>query len=343
MPNSREFGIDVARLFSMLMVVFLHNLGQGGVLDWSLSSHHAIAYMLLENCCIVAVNVFGLISGWLAVGRPVRIGKLGTMWLQVAFWSIAIGLVGLAIFGRPYLRTFVGTITPVLSREYWYFNAYIGMQLLAYFIAPALVKLPRATVASVSLMLAILFCSLGFIEGDASHGLAAASGYSASWLLVLWLCGASLRLYRDELRDLFPTWRLALAVILIPCASLACELYDSTAGGGAARWISYVSPLVALQSLALFALLARMDIRSQRLQAALPPAAAAAFNVYLIDMHPLVFNVILKKRFVWINQLHGAIGLCAIIGISLAMFIIFLALGMVYESARKRVRKALAR
>lgn len=343
MPNDREFGIDIARLLSMLMVVFLHNLGQGGVLDWSLSSYHAATYMLLENCCIVAVNVFGLISGWLAVGRPVRIGKLGMMWLQVAFWSVAIGLVGLALFGRPYLHTFVGTFTPVLSREYWYFNAYIGMQLLAYFIAPILVKLPRVAIASVSLMLAILFCSLGFIEGDGAHGLAAASGYSTSWLLVLWLCGASLRLYRDELQDLFPTRRLVLAVILIPCASLACELYDSTAGGGVARWISYVSPLVALQSLALFTLLARMDIRSQQLQAILPPAAAAAFNVYLIDMHPLVFNIVLKKRFAWINELHGAVGLCAIVGISLAMFFLFLALGMIYESVRRRVRKALTR
>lgn len=173
----------------MLMVVFLHNLGQGGVLDWGLSSHHAMAYMLLENFCIVAVNVFGLISGYLAVGKPVRINKLGTMWFQVAFWSVAIGLVGLALFGRTYLRTFVGTLTPVLSREYWYFNAYIGMQLLAYFVAPVLVKMPRAAVASCSLMLAALFCSLGFIEGETAHGLAATNGYSAVWLLVLWLCG----------------------------------------------------------------------------------------------------------------------------------------------------------
>ena len=86
-----------------------------------------------------------------------------------------------------------------------------------------------------------------------------------------------------------------------------------------------------------------MDIRSPRLQAALPPAAAAAFNVYLIDMHPLVYGFAIQGRLAWVNELGGALGLCVVAGVSLAMFALFLALGMVYELGRKRVRAGMGR
>ena len=48
-PKQRAYGIDIARLTSMFMVVLLHNLGRGGVLDWTLDSIRDLAYMAIEN------------------------------------------------------------------------------------------------------------------------------------------------------------------------------------------------------------------------------------------------------------------------------------------------------
>lgn len=61
--NGRQYGIDIARLASMFMVVLLHNLLQGGVLDWTLDSMRDLLYMTLENCSIIAVNIFARIAG----------------------------------------------------------------------------------------------------------------------------------------------------------------------------------------------------------------------------------------------------------------------------------------
>lgn len=47
--NGRQYGIDIARLASMFMVVLLHNLLQGGVLDWTLDSMRDLLYMALEK------------------------------------------------------------------------------------------------------------------------------------------------------------------------------------------------------------------------------------------------------------------------------------------------------
>lgn len=47
-PKQRAYGIDIARLTSMFMVVLLHNLGRGGVLDWTLDSIRDLAYLQLK-------------------------------------------------------------------------------------------------------------------------------------------------------------------------------------------------------------------------------------------------------------------------------------------------------
>lgn len=301
-----------------------------------------MGFMLLENCCIVAVNLFGLISGWLAEGHLVHLKKLGRLWLQALFWLIVIGAIDCVLSGQFGPSILFGLVTPVLSRRYWYFNAFIVMQLMAWFIAPSLRRLPRSAVASVSLALAVFACSVGFLEGKGANGVATNGGYSSLWLLVLWLCGVSLRLYRKQLRDFFPTRRMVLVAILIPVASLACELYDVATGGNDTRWTTYVSPLVAMQSLALFVLMTRMRISGRRLRIVLPVAAAAAFNVYLIDMHPFVYGTLIKGHFAWANGM-GALGVPAVILSSFVMFALFLAMGLSFEWGRAWVRKKLNR
>lgn len=85
--ESRQYGIDIARLSAMFMVVLLHDLLQGGILDWTLDSAKDLMYMTLENYAIIAVNVFALISGYLGVGEAFRPSKLIHLWVAVFTWS----------------------------------------------------------------------------------------------------------------------------------------------------------------------------------------------------------------------------------------------------------------
>ncbi len=98
--DKRNYGIDVARLACAFMVVLLHNLNQGGMLDWSLSSPRSLAYVTLENYARVAVNIFALISGYLSSGRPMKPGRALDLWSSAFFWSGSMALVGLAGGGQ---------------------------------------------------------------------------------------------------------------------------------------------------------------------------------------------------------------------------------------------------
>ncbi|MEG1164907.1 MAG: acyltransferase family protein, partial [Oscillospiraceae bacterium] len=69
--KNRNYGLDLLKSVSMLMIVMLHILGVGGILassaEGSLSNGLAWA---LEAANICAVNCFGLISGYvLSRGR----------------------------------------------------------------------------------------------------------------------------------------------------------------------------------------------------------------------------------------------------------------------------------
>lgn len=59
----RNYGIDALRLFSMLLVVTLHVLGHGGVLENLVGKKYAVCW-LLECFSFCAVNCYGIISGY---------------------------------------------------------------------------------------------------------------------------------------------------------------------------------------------------------------------------------------------------------------------------------------
>ena len=65
MNTKRNYGIDLLRIVSMIMIPVLHILGQGAILDRSsaLSGSYKAAW-LLEIVCYCAVNVYGIISGY---------------------------------------------------------------------------------------------------------------------------------------------------------------------------------------------------------------------------------------------------------------------------------------
>lgn len=83
--KQRAYGIDIARLTAMFMVVLLHNLGRGGILDWTLDSVSDLAYLGIENYAIVAVNVFALISGYLSAGKPLKARSIFSIWATACF------------------------------------------------------------------------------------------------------------------------------------------------------------------------------------------------------------------------------------------------------------------
>ena len=68
----RQLNYEILRILAMLMIVSLHYFSKGGLLSSPISnpiSATGYTVWLLEAFCLVAVNVYVLISGYFGVGE----------------------------------------------------------------------------------------------------------------------------------------------------------------------------------------------------------------------------------------------------------------------------------
>ena len=87
---ARNHGVDLLRIIAMIMIVGLHFLGQGGVLE-SVSTGTAQYFTAwcAEAFFMCAVNIYALISGFVGINaRRTKYSRLASLWLLVEFYCI---------------------------------------------------------------------------------------------------------------------------------------------------------------------------------------------------------------------------------------------------------------
>lgn len=125
--TNRNYGIDLLRIVSMYMVVVLHILNFGGVLQSTdfLSMQHKVA-MLLEVFCYCAVNIYALISGYVGIDLNFTLDNIKKNWHIVLFYSISISALFMIIRpGSVTVKEMILSFFPVLTGKYWYFSSYV--------------------------------------------------------------------------------------------------------------------------------------------------------------------------------------------------------------------------
>ena len=76
--KERNYALDLLRILSMLMIVFLHSNSHGGMFyspETGLDGY-VIGSWVVEVLCIVSVNVFVLISGYFLCEQSFRLSRV---------------------------------------------------------------------------------------------------------------------------------------------------------------------------------------------------------------------------------------------------------------------------
>ncbi len=310
--KEREYGIDALRILSMFMVVVLHMLGNGGILDTAeIMSTNYLASWFLEISAFCAVNCYALISGYVGCNAKYRYSNILTLWLQVAFYTIGITLV--FYFLKPEWVTFdriKSAFFPVLSYQYWYFSAYFGL----FFLIPALniivKKLPQKNLRAVIISVLLLcFVSLGF----GTDVFAVGNGYSTIWLAVLYVLGGYLKKYETlkEIKVIYAVLIYGLCVLITWTTKVVIE---------SDVLVNYLSPTMVLASIALFAFFAKLKPNRVACKI-ISKVSPLAFGVYLIHVHPFIWKVMTYKL-TWILNGSCVKLIFGVLGISLLVFLI---------------------
>ena len=340
--KKRIVSIELLRIIAMMMVVLLHYLSKGELLEpltGPLSAQGFSAW-LLESFAIVAVNVYMLISGYFLVESGFRLSRLVRLICQVLFYSLGVPLVLLAlgVVRREDLVLYrlLQYLFPTQMVHYWFVTAYVTMYLFGPVLAAGAKALTRRQLQGVILCLLAFFSVSKTVlpvrlEMDNL-------GYDGLWFMCVFLVAAYIRLYgipffRDRRRSLV-------------CYGLSCAgIYALTM---AVRWVyletgrlenyiqaaySYNHLLVLLGAVSLFYAFLNWRMEGEgRLASLICGIGPCTFGVYLLHEQ-------IELRFLWPGWLGAALTenpLLMVLRAAVSVLTVF-ALGILVDLCRKKL------
>ena len=197
--KERQANFELLRILSMVMVISLHYLIKGKItvpLSQDTSLVNLTAW-LLQSFCIVAVNVYVLISGYFLLEVEWSLKKLIYLTVQVWFYSVGVALLcqllAVGEVRRWDLYDWMAVLLPFQMEHYWFATAYLVMYLFSPVIKAAIKQLKKQELERVIFLL-LLFFSVGksLIPIKVSTD---QYGYDFGWFLCLCLIAGYIKVY----------------------------------------------------------------------------------------------------------------------------------------------------
>lgn len=296
--NEYNYGIDALRMLAMFLVVTAHILGPGGILEAAepMSAQYKAAWFL-EITAYCSVNCYALISGYVGIYAKYKYHNLALLWLRVVFYTLGITLLfSVFVPGAVTLKDWLRAFLPVTAGYYWYLSAYFALFFFIPLLNTGMDKLTRRQLGAVVIGLILVFSFLQTLSGQEVFG----TSSNAWWLMILYIIGGYLKKYGlfqsrrsgelllGFLGGIALTWffKMFVKAEILPFTEWVSENY----------LFSHSSPTIVAAGIFLLLLFERIH----------PPVfvkrfirtfAPAAFSVYIIHAHPLVWDRLLTGTF----------------------------------------------
>lgn len=280
--GGRNYGVDLFRIVSMLMVVTLHVLNRGGALSASTAyDGEWQAAWIFEIVCYGAVDCYALISGYVCYGRRHKYSRAVYVWLEVLFYTV----LSAAIF----LGTGMWEITdeavryslfPIVHGHYWYITAYIGMTFFIPLMNAAVEHVSGKDACIFTGAALILFMTVPRLADKSMFSLG--GGYSMAWLMILYFAGAFIR--RFEVCKNTPMWMLGLVYFACIAVTWVTRIL------GRVELVSYISPTIFISSAVLLIMFSRLNIKGRVSVWLIKNLSPATLGVYIIHVNYFVWR-----------------------------------------------------
>ena len=342
--KKRNYGIDLLRIVSMFMVVVLHVLGQGGILNITLglTLKGEIAWFI-EIACYCAVNCYALISGYVAYNSERKLRTFISLWLQVFFYCFIFNAIELVLMYQQgtiaslsisqLLKTILRMFLPILTNQYWYFTAYAGLFLIIPLLNVVIEHTPRKTLRDVLIILSLLIYA-----GErlfSAFALGFRDGYSFPWLALVYVIGGYIAKYNpfEKISCGKAFFYYGLCVIATFVARIVVELTiylikgQVVKGGYESLIIAYTTPTILLSAMFLVHGFSNMKIGG-KFSKVISFFAPLSFGVYLIHTSPFIFAKLTNKFIAFIDY-NFIVMLGLVLTTSLAIFAICIAIDFI--------------
>lgn len=297
--KERNSSLDILRLISMLMIVTMHVLTIGNLLN-SNGNVKDLNYLwgsFLNTFCLGAVNIFVLISGYFGKGYGYRIRNIMRIWGSALFYSVGIFLIFL-FFDKHSLSEGLYFLFPTISSEYWFLTAYLALVAISPLLNAASDVLSQIQLRSILCVLIFLFVVLQtIIKEDIFF---TNYGYSAFFFALLYLIAQYYAKYGTSLLGGGFDFDWKVYVLLYSITScLGFFTYVTDCGGFKMVVTRYTSITTFCSAIFLFRAFTKMkfNLGSKKGGVFLSEVSRLVFSVYLIHMHPIIREKCLENRF----------------------------------------------
>lgn len=299
--DNRNYGIDILRILAMFFVVLLHCLGHGGIIynAYVNTPQYKISW-LMEILAYCAVDIFGLISGYVAYSDTEKRNNYvnyGTLWLEVVFYGVLVtGIFDILNIVPISIKDYVISLYPVTGGLYWYFTAYTGLFIFMPLINSAIRNTSSKTLKRFLIVLFFVFSMFNTITKRFNLD----DGYSFLWLLLLYIMGAIIK--KCQIEKKIKNYKIYLGVICLTAITYLYKIYGFNLVISDIKmtndlFISYTSPtilLIAILYTIYFSKIHFNDIVKKIIKFITP----SAFAIYLINTHRLVWKYVIDNLFV---------------------------------------------
>lgn len=308
----------------MIMIMILHILKQGGLLDsLNILTIKGQSLVFLEYLAIVAVNVFGLITGYVMVNGKYKPKRIIDLWLQVIFFSYLM-LIVIFPFKHINLKMIITSLLPTLFNEYWYFNSYLILFLFIPLLNKGIKALTKNELFKVIVFMFIVLSVLSSLTG--AENLYVNRGYSPLWLMYLYIIGAYIKLFfsenvqRNTARLIKYLSLTIVMVILHDALNIGLMIIKGTS---TQHWsfLRYSFPIILFMSVYFFVYLINLQFTDSS-KKVITFFSRHSFAAYLLQTNVLVFGIFLKNTYSQFITLNVFILILFVVLNALAFYIV---------------------
>lgn len=329
MEGERNINLDALRVFAIFGVVTLHLVGGVNTLELTQGNRLVVDILLAVTYC--SVNLFGVLSGYLKIDRPHHYSSLIKIILQTIFWCLLITLICAVFFKQRTLWELVGNAFPFINDRLWYITCYFFVFLCAPYLNLTAKHLTQKSYKLLLLSLAVLMSLIPtFCLRDFFH--VVNSGYSAGWLIFMYLLGGYYKLYG------FGKWLSGVKAALIFLMSNGAVVLSKYVfevllqkiglGTGASMiFYYYCSPFMVINSICILYLFVGISLKQNIIGKGITWLSSVSLGVYIIHAHPYCLdNILIGENLTWIVRDNPIFTLliCVIVILVIALFTGFL-------------------
>lgn len=289
------------------MVLILHCLLTTGALEYGSGVRYYV-YWFIEALCIIAVDVFVLISGYFMVESKFKAKNVfKTAISGVWIYSILFSLVAFEIGGGDSGIELIKAIFPILTKKFWFVNSYVLLYILSPFLNKLIHSLSKKHFTILIGYLVLVF-SIRSTIFPVSWAQDPTGGMGILLFILLYCIAAWIRRYYCANGK---KWRWLAGYIIMACLLLMSKALIIKIGIGenlSSKFYVYASPITIVEAICLLLFFINLRPMGNKIGNTINCIAKHSFSVYII--HFSMMSVLFTKVFHvqnWINKIGSGI------------------------------------